>query len=80
MTKNKIVIHDTNNQEMRTKLSTSELRKVKIHEEGDHNAKFSSNGVKIEKAKTEIKTFLKFGIPTVKILANVSSTKTLFTN
>ena len=80
MTKNKIIIHDTENIKMRNKLSTNDLRKVKIYEEVEHNAKLSSTGVKIQKPKTEIKTFLEFGISTVKILKNNPSTKTLFTN
>jgi len=78
--KNKIVIHDTDNTQMKTKLSSSTTHKVKIYIEGLHNANFTQAGLKIKQPKTETRSVTIFGIPNVKIVTNTASTKTLFTN
>jgi len=77
---NKLIIHDTDNKPMTTKIASSESFKLKIYYDNTENANTDQNGVKLKRTKTENETFQIIGISKAKIVSNKSSTKTLFTD
>jgi len=77
---NKLVIHNTNNEPMTTKIASSESFKLKVYYDEIDNASTDQNGVQLKRLKTQSETFRIIGISKAKIISNKDSTKTLFTD